>query len=65
MLDDSTSRVEVVIFESLLNLRGSLLKLNQLLFVKGILNVNFINAYIKIIANDLMDLSMVKKKIYK
>ncbi|WP_261979599.1 DNA polymerase III subunit alpha, partial [Buchnera aphidicola] len=62
ILDDNTSRIEVIIFTSLLDVYESLLKLNEILFVKGILNVNFINAYTKIIANDLMDLNIARKK---
>jgi len=65
ILDDNTNRVEIVIFTDLLDLYESLLKLNQLLFVKGILNVNAINKNIKIIAYDLMDLSIVRKNHIK
>ncbi len=65
ILDDNTNRVEIVIFTDLLDLHESLLKLNQLLFVKGILNVNAINKNIKIIAYDLMDLSIVRKNHIK
>lgn len=65
MLDDNTSRVEVVIFTSLLDLYESLLQLNKLLFVRGSLNINTVHKNIKIIAYDLMDLSIARNKHIK
>ncbi|QCO70799.1 DNA polymerase III subunit alpha [Buchnera aphidicola] len=62
ILDDNTIRLEVVIFTDLLNLNESILKLNTLLFVRGVLNVSFISKNIKMIAYDLIDLSMMRKK---
>jgi len=65
ILDDNTSRLEVVIFTALLDLYESLLKLNELLFVKGILNVSVINKNIKMTAYNIMDLSTVREKYIK
>lgn len=62
ILDDNTSRVEVVIFSDLLDLRESFLKLNALLFVRGVLNFSFVNKNIKMIAYDLMDLKFMREK---
>lgn len=66
VLDDSTSRLEVVIFTGLLNKYEFILKTNKLLFVKGLVNINFIKKHIKITAYDLMNLKMARKKyLYK
>lgn len=62
VLDDSTSRLEVIIFTSLLKKYEYLLKMNILLFVKGIVNVNFVNKTIKMTAYDLMNLPMIREK---
>ncbi|AEO08595.1 DNA polymerase III alpha chain [Buchnera aphidicola str. Ak (Acyrthosiphon kondoi)] len=61
-LDDNTGRLEVLIFTALLDIYESLLKINKLLFVKGVLNISFINKYINMTAHDLMSLSMVRDK---
>ncbi|ACL30055.1 DNA polymerase III subunit alpha [Buchnera aphidicola] len=62
VLDDNTSRLEVVIFTELLNAYESLVKLNKLLFVHGMLNVSFIDKNIKMTAYALIDLSVLRKK---
>ncbi|WP_422667174.1 DNA polymerase III subunit alpha [Buchnera aphidicola] len=66
ILDDNTSRLEVVVFSKLLNIHKSLLKLNEIIIVKGILDINYINKNIKMIAYNFMNISMARKKyIYK
>jgi len=62
MLDDGTSRLEVLVFTSLLDLHRSFLTIKTLLFVKGIVNLNFISKNIKMTAYELMNLQIVRKK---
>lgn len=62
VLDDNTSRLEIVIFSGLLDLYEHLLTLNEILIVRGVLSVNFINKNIKMTAYDLMSLNMARKK---
>lgn len=62
ILDDSTNRLEVVIFEQLLNISVNLLKLNNILIVEGILNINSVSKTLKMTAYNLMNLSMARKK---
>ncbi|WP_425619788.1 DNA polymerase III subunit alpha [Buchnera aphidicola] len=61
ILDDSTSRLEVVIFSNLLHSHGYLLKLHKLLFIKGVLNVNLIYKNFKMTAYNLMSLNDIRK----
>ncbi|QIQ41830.1 MAG: DNA polymerase III subunit alpha [Buchnera aphidicola (Microlophium carnosum)] len=66
ILDDNTSRLEVIIFTVLLDLHESILKINTLLFVRGVLNLSFVSKNIKMTAYDLIDLSIMRKKhIYR
>ncbi|AEO08043.1 DNA polymerase III subunit alpha [Buchnera aphidicola] len=61
ILDDNTSRLEVVIFSNLLNSREYLLKLNNILFVKGMLNVNLIYKNFKMTAYNIMSLDDIRE----
>ncbi|ANZ22461.1 DNA polymerase III subunit alpha [Buchnera aphidicola (Diuraphis noxia)] len=62
VLDDNTSRIEVIIFSNLLSSYKSLLKIKNLLFVEGIVNINFINKNLKMTAHNIMNLQIVRKK---
>ncbi|CAL4326303.1 DNA polymerase III subunit alpha [Buchnera aphidicola] len=64
-LDDNTSRLEVIIFKDLLKLHESLLKLNKILIIEGVLNISFINKSIKMTASNIMNLNMARKKYIK
>ncbi|QCI21548.1 DNA polymerase III subunit alpha [Buchnera aphidicola (Hyadaphis tataricae)] len=60
ILDDKTSRLEVVIFKKLLNQYESILKIHDLLFVKGTINTKFVNKNVSMTALYLMDLNMIR-----
>ncbi|WP_187308366.1 DNA polymerase III subunit alpha [Buchnera aphidicola] len=65
ILDDNTSRIEVVVFTDLLKLYEPLLKLHKILFVQGLINLSVITQYLKITACNLMNLNMIRKKYIK
>ncbi|QCI20385.1 DNA polymerase III subunit alpha [Buchnera aphidicola (Brachycaudus cardui)] len=65
ILDDNTSRLEVVVFTDLLNLHEHLLKLNKIVLIKGLLNISFVNKSIKMTASDIMNLNIARKKYIK
>lgn len=65
ILDDNTSRIEVVIFTDLLNSHESLLILKQILFVNGILDIKHNTKSIKIIAYNLINLDTMRDKYIK
>ncbi|QCI23787.1 DNA polymerase III subunit alpha [Buchnera aphidicola (Macrosiphoniella sanborni)] len=65
ILDDNTSRLEVLIFTDLLNSHESLLKLNNILFVHGIFNVKCVYKKFKMTAYNLIDLDEMREKYIK
>lgn len=62
ILDDNTSRLEVVIFTSLLDIYEPLLKLNKILLVRGILHTSVVNKNIKMTASEIMSLDIAREK---
>lgn len=62
ILDDNTSRLEVVVFENLLDSCKNLIKKNKILIISGVLNINIINKNLKMIANNIMSLQSAREK---
>ncbi|QCI24322.1 DNA polymerase III subunit alpha [Buchnera aphidicola (Muscaphis stroyani)] len=62
LLDDNSSRLEIIIFERLLETCEPLLNLNKILIISGVVKVNAINKSVKMIAYSLMNLDMAREK---
>lgn len=63
VVDNKIHRLEVVVFQDLLKKFENLLKLNEILIIIGILDLNFIkNKILKMTAYDIMNLNLARKK---
>ncbi|WP_331828278.1 DNA polymerase III subunit alpha [Candidatus Blochmannia sp. SNP] len=62
IIEDYSGRSEIVIFEKLINKYQYCLKENNFLFVTGIISIDKIHSYYKIIAHRLKDINDIYKK---
>ncbi|AWH90540.1 DNA polymerase III subunit alpha [Buchnera aphidicola (Melanaphis sacchari)] len=65
ILDNPFNRLEVIIFEKQLNIFESVIKINKILIIKGALKTDFSNKHNRLIAHDIISLSLARKKYLK